>query len=345
MKTIWIDICHPPQAVFYIPIALILKRKGYALLITVQENQESFALLKNAGLDFIPAGKKYGRNRFLKSWGLLERSIKLSNIVRSARIWIGVSQGSPYQIVVCRILGIPNVAVGDNEHTDWFFVKFAQKLILPEAIPEWAIRVPMNRVYRLKGLKEEAYLSGFIPDPLFPAKQGWKSSFLYVTLRPPARQAQYHHAFTENFFNLLVSRLLAIKNLCIVFLPRSQSDTETLFGRFPGIGSRLVVPDKVVDGLNLVYHSDAVFSGGGTMSREAALLGVPAYSYFQGNSLAVDRYLIRKGRLHWIRNESDIEKLNVKKRNRFRQMTSVGNPLIGTIVEEILSVRIRKHSA
>jgi predicted glycosyltransferase len=320
VKTIWIDICHPPQAVFYVPIVRALKQRGYTILVTVQENRESFELLNNAGIPFVPAGKKFGRNRILKTWGLLRRSIDL-----------------------CRVLKIPNVAIGDNEHTDWFFAKFSGKLILPEAIPVWAIRVPVNRVHRLKGLKEEAYLNDFVPDPYFIRKQGWNASWVIATLRPPARQAQYHHAFTETLFHLLVAKLMSVKNVRIVFLAGSRADVESLLDRFPGIRRRLIVPERVLDGLNLLYHSDAVFSGGGTMSREAALLGIPAYSYFQGISLAVDRSLVRKGKLRMIRNENDIANLSLKKRGPVKPLESVEKPLAETIVEEILSVHQGKR--
>jgi uncharacterized protein len=342
MKTIWIDICHPPQAVFYIPIARRFRETGYALLITVQENRESFALLQKAGLAFVPVGKKYGRNKLLKAWGLCQRSFRLWSIVKSKRIWIGVSQGSPYQIVVCRMMGIPSVAIGDNEHTDWFFAKWVQKLILPAAIPEWDIHVPIPRVYRFQGLKEEIYLDGFRPDPRFTAKLGWKPSVLRVILRPPAMQAQYHHPLTAALFDALVKRLLSFPGLQIVFLPRIGEDVESLIRRFPGIRSRMVVPDTVVDGLNLIYHSDAVFSGGGTMSREAAILGVPAYSYFQGISLAVDRFLIERKKLVWIGSEKDITELQIRRQLKNRKAAAIHNRLTEILVNEILKVRERK---
>ena len=54
---------------------------------------------------------------------------------------------------------------------------------------------------------------------------------------------------------------------------------------------KLIIPDHVVGGLNLIWFSDLVISGGGTMNREAAALGVPVYSIFRGKIGAVDRYL------------------------------------------------------
>ncbi len=117
MKTIWIDICHPPQAVFYIPIVRALKQRGYTILVTVQENRESFELLNNAGVPFVPAGRKFGRNKILKTWGLLRRSIQLLQIVKSKKIWIAVSQGSPYQIVVCSLSPMATFGIFNIRHT------------------------------------------------------------------------------------------------------------------------------------------------------------------------------------------------------------------------------------
>src|SRR5205814_654782 len=59
----------------------------------------------------------------------------------------------------------------------------------------------------------------------------------------------------------------------------------------------LRIPPSVVDGLNLIWYSDLVVSGGGTMNREAAALDVPVYSTFRGKIGAVDRYLSEAGRL------------------------------------------------
>ena len=51
---------------------------------------------------------------------------------------------------------------------------------------------------------------------------------------------------------------------------------------------RIIIPTQALDGLNLVWFSDLVVSGGGTMNREAAALGVPVYSIFSGTLGAVD---------------------------------------------------------
>ena len=66
----------------------------------------------------------------------------------------------------------------------------------------------------------------------------------------------------------------------------------------------------------MIWHSDLVISGGGTMNREAAALGVPVYSIFRGKIGAVDRYLAKQGRLILIENAEEVRtKINLARRN------------------------------
>jgi predicted glycosyltransferase len=76
-----------------------------------------------------------------------------------------------------------------------------------------------------------------------------------------------------------------------------------------------VIPNGALDGLNLIWHSDLLVSGGGTMNREAAALGVPVYSIFRGTIGAVDRHLQQSGRLVLIESVEDVAaKIRLEKR-------------------------------
>jgi hypothetical protein len=101
----------------------------------------------------------------------------------------------------------------------------------------------------------------------------------------------------------------------------------------------MIVPEHVVDGLNLIWHSDLVISGGGTMNREAAALGVPVYSTFRGKIGAVDQYLVKQGRLMLIQNAGDIPtKLVLAPRNRPTTADYGNRPALHTIVANILAI-------
>ena len=57
------------------------------------------------------------------------------------------------------------------------------------------------------------------------------------------------------------------------------------------------VPERVVDGAGLIRRSDVFIGMGGTMTTEAALIGVPTISAYQGSGLYTERYLLSMGLL------------------------------------------------
>jgi PAS domain-containing protein len=78
----------------------------------------------------------------------------------------------------------------------------------------------------------------------------------------------------------------------IVLLPRTPEQAASFRD-----ASGIVIPAKPVDGPSLVWAADLVVSAGGTMNREAALLGVPTWTTFAGELGGVDRMLIETGRM------------------------------------------------
>jgi predicted glycosyltransferase len=104
-----------------------------------------------------------------------------------------------------------------------------------------------------------------------------------------------------------------------ILLPRNARQAAVIKSQHPewfGSG-KIIIPEKAVDGMNLIWHSDLVVSGGGTMNREAAALNVPVYSIFRGPRGAVDRNLSEQGRLTIIESQESLEKkIQFRKRER-----------------------------
>ena len=69
-----------------------------------------------------------------------------------------------------------------------------------------------------------------------------------------------------------------------------------------------------MDGANLINACDLVISAGGTINREAAALGVPAFSIYAGLWASVDEELVNEGRLQRIASAADLQKLQIKKK-------------------------------
>lgn len=93
-----------------------------------------------------------------------------------------------------------------------------------------------------------------------------------------------------------------------------------------------------MNGLDIIWNSDLVVSGGGTMIREAAALNVPAYSTFGGQVGAVDNYLESIGRLIILRDETDIKnKLRIEKRILSLNKSNEGSGVLDEITNKIIS--------
>ena len=72
-------------------------------------------------------------------------------------------------------------------------------------------------------------------------------------------------------------------------------------------GKDVFMPESPLNGLDLAYHSFAVLTGSGTMSREAAVMGRPAVSFFPGDALlSVDESMIGKG---WVLHSREPEEI------------------------------------
>ncbi len=170
------------------------------------------------------------------------------------------------------------------------------------------------------GLKEDVYAASFRPDPAILADLGVADGEILVTIRPPATEAHYHNPEADGLFVEVVELLGNTPNVRMVILPRTAgAQREHVYRTWPRWceEKKIIVPEHAVDGLDLIWFSDLVVSGGGTMNREAASLGVPVYTIFRGKSGAVDRALAREGRLVFLESREDVRaKLRPVKRDK-----------------------------
>jgi predicted glycosyltransferase len=126
-----------------------------------------------------------------------------------------------------------------------------------------------------------------------------------------------------------------------VLLPRTPKQEAELRQARPDLfaSNRIIVPKHAVDGLDLIWYSDVVISGGGTMNREAAALGVPVYSLFRGTMGAVDKHLAETGKLVLLESERDVrEKLKFQPRARVVSSKPKQRETLDAVVNHIAGV-------
>jgi predicted glycosyltransferase len=340
-KKIWIDIDNSPHVPFFMPIIAELQKRGHHILLTARDTYQVCELLKFHHLDCKVVGSHWGKNRFLKTLGTLGRAARLVPLALREKPDLAVSIVSRAQLLACKALAIPVVVTFDYE----FVVKmqFLQPdwILVPEVIPDSGAGIAKRAVFRYPGLKEDVYVPGFKPDSALKSQLGISETDLLVTVRPPATEAHYHNPESDELLSAALNFLTKQHDVCVVLLPRNERQLVTLqkkWGDYIAKG-KIVIPRQVMDGLNLIWNSDLVISGGGTMNREAAALGVPVYSIFRGKIGAVDRFLAGNGRLVLLEGVEDIyTKIVLERRRRVRSDFSASSAALRSISEAIISI-------
>jgi predicted glycosyltransferase len=320
-RRVWIDLDNTPHVPFFLPIIRELQREGHSVVVTVRDAFQVCALADYHHLDYKTIGRHYGANKALKVAGTVWRAAQLLPVVLRERPDISMSHGSRSLVLVSALLRIPSMLLFDYEHARRLpFLKPALG-VAPESIHDPALAGDFRYGVRCySGLKEDVYAPSFRPDRSILYDLGLSDDDIVVTIRPPATEAHYHNPEAEKLFAAVVEFLGAKPGVRMVILPRTAGAQRELIARtWPRWceQKKIVIPDRALDGLNLVWFSDLVVSGGGTMNREAAALGVPVYTIFRGKLGCVDRYLIAEERLVLIETPQDVRsKLIVAKRPR-----------------------------
>jgi predicted glycosyltransferase len=342
---IWIDLDNSPHVPLFLPIIEALEKRQYQVWLTARNSYQVCELLRLHGLSCQVVGRHHGKKWILKALGTVLRASQLLPLALKERPCLVVSHGSRAQIMAASLLGIPRVLMFDYEFSnaigflnpDWVFV--------PDMIPVESVRQKPDHVLRYPGLKEDVYVPRFTPDPNFRRLLGVRQDELIVTVRPPATEAHYHNPESEEFLAETIRYLLDQPDTRVVMLPRNESQATALRADWMRAidEERIIIPGRALDGLNLIWNSDLVISGGGTMNREAAALGVPVFSIFRGQMGAVDRYLAKTGRLVLIEKIEDVRaKIVLKRRKPVLRGAASRSDVLDCIVEAIHSIAEHK---
>lgn len=337
-KVIWIDLDNTPHVYFFRPVIDELNARGYEVVITARKCAQTCELADLYNMDYKQVGVHYGKNRLFKMFGLLSRGVQLAWTVRSKRPLLALSHGSRASVIASNFLGIRNMMIVDYEFARAIPFFKHHMIMAPDVIPQESFTDVAEQVLSYPGIKEDVYIPFFMPDNGVLSELGLQQDKIIATVRPPAFDAHYHNPLSDVMFFAAMARLLAYDDVQSVLLPRNEKQknwVEEQWKKEIDAGS-VVVPDKAIDGLSMMYFSDLVISGGGTMNREAAAIGVPVYSIFKGTIGSVDKYLADNGRLVLLENENDVqEKIVVQKWDRPRWSPDRQSRTLKAIVDNI----------
>lgn len=313
---VWLDIENPPQVQYLTPFRDAFERAGCDVVVTARDHAFTRELLAQRGIDHIALGASAGASRPRKALAIAGRALGLRRRLRSfrPRLLLCASRSSALSAAS---MGVTGFAFCDYEYVDLRFARLAHTYILhPDVIPETEFvqrGLHSDRLMPFAGLKESISLSGVdvAAEPEaeltgLPPRNG----VVRVLVRPPAEESHYYKAQSKNLTLDLLAHLAEV-GAAVVFSPRYAWQRGYLERLDWNVSP--VVLERALPFVSLLKAVDVVVSSGGTMLREAAHLGVPAYSILRSEIGSVDRYLEASGRVGIISNVDEARAIDLSK--------------------------------
>jgi uncharacterized protein len=307
MARIWVDLTNPAHVVVLRPLVELLEADEHEVALTARPLSHTTELLDDWGHPYTAIGHHGGASRLGKALAAGSRTAQAFAFARGKRFDYGLAHGSTDLPPVARVLGFPNTTMFDYE---WARLqhelncRLATRVLVPDAIPAeriapYGARPP--KLVRYPGLKEEYYLADFEPEPSVLDELGLDREPVIAVVRTAPSYALYLGG-SENELLPRVLRRLLDEGAQVVVLARTDEQRSALRELDP----ELVIPERAVDGRSLAALADLVVSAGGTMIREAAVLGTPVWSIFEGRLGGVDEQLVAEGRVRLLRDPQEL---------------------------------------
>jgi predicted glycosyltransferase len=306
---VWVDLTNTAHVLVLRPLVEALEADGHEVELTARPLSHTVELLEDWGHPYTVVGRHGGKRRLGKALAAGDRVARLLRFARGRGFDWGLGHASVDLPPVARTLRIPNTTMFDYEFAvaqEQVVCRLANRVLVPDAIPperlaRYGARPP--KLVQYPGLKEEYYLADFEPDPAVLDSLGVDRDAILAVVRTAPSYALYLGGSENDLVPAVLRRLSADERTQTVVLARTPEQRKAI----GGLGlDRVVVPDRAVDGRSLVAFADLLVSAGGTMNREAAVLGTPVWSIFEGRLGAVDEKLVADGRLRLLSDPAEI---------------------------------------
>jgi predicted glycosyltransferase len=304
---VWVDLTNSAHVVVLRPLVELLERDGHDVTLTARPLSHTTELLDDWGHPYTSIGHHGGARRLAKTLAASSRVAQALTFARGKRFDAGLAHASTDLPPVARLLRIPNTTMFDYEWASLqhhLNCRLATRVLVPDAIPaerlaRYGAKPP--KLVRYPGLKEEYYLADFEPDAAVPRALGLDLARVTVVVRTAPSYALYLGGSENELLTQLLWRLAgeAAQTVVLARTDEQRRAVRELSGGF-------FVPERALDARSVIAFADVVVSAGGTMLREAAVLGTPAWSIFEGRPGAVDEQLERAGRLRVLRDPAEL---------------------------------------
>ncbi len=300
---IWIDIVHPKYAWEFKRIVNTVNRENkYKTFITVREGlstPEICELLKYR--NFIIIGK-YGMTIEEKLIFDIMRMEKLYEYIHDLsrrfnnRICIGVDAAS---IRVAYGLKFCTICVNDtpkNVKLCRLTIPISDYLVTPRCCSDLFRKMYVTKFTKMidyDGIEERAYIT---PELVQLRNCRKHRDYMNIVIRDVEYLSSYAISSKIDLRKILKIIESKVENARVLLLVRYESDYhkyEEMKDKFSKVKILIVAPKRPILLPYYLTHVDLVIGSGGTICREASLLGIPTISFYFWDEQM--RYLHRRG--------------------------------------------------
>jgi uncharacterized protein len=341
---IWLDIENPPQVQYLTPLADAFREAGAEVVLTARDYGSTYQLLEGRGVGFHRVGASYGKAKWRKATGVVGRTLALARFFARRRPDAVVHAGRASALAAW-LLRVPSFGLLDYEYVDVTVDRLTHHWVLhPRAMNASVLvkrGVPARYLLAFEGLKEDLTFAGVDLANVEPVElPGLHDGLVRVLVRPPAEESHYYRSESGHVARDLIRHLAAQEGAQVLFSPRYPRQRAYL-DEAEWRNDPVVVPEAAPF-LPLLKAVDAVVASGGTMAREAAYLGIPSYSIFQGAIGGVDRHLANIGRLDLLGSLHDFERIRIEPKRDPQPLAE--NPQLPEELVEVVLSRIPSSS-
>ncbi|MDJ0270035.1 MAG: DUF354 domain-containing protein [Aigarchaeota archaeon] len=295
---VWIDILTPKQFWFFTSLEKRLKALGLDVMLTSRRYEQVLPLIEAVGRDDIIIVGEYGGGSLEgKLRASIARSMELAEHIINSAPALAVSSGSPEAARIAYGLAIPHILASDTPHSpvNSLCAPLSRRIFTPWIIgktpwTKYGVRPRSITLYR--GLDPIAWLDEMPHDKSVLRQYDLRENN-YIVIRGSEFKAAYLGEEYLTQFIELVRKLAEVSaGYDVVVMPRYGDEVKRLEDV---LDSSVKIVKKPVVGSAILRYSSSFIGGGGTMTQEAALMGVPVFSIYPKKLPEVISFLIRQG--------------------------------------------------
>jgi len=268
-------------------------QKSNQILCTSRNYREVTHLAKLRKMKIALIGKHGGQSKIDKLNASLSRMTALARQIQKFKPDLTISFCSPEAARISFGLGIRHIAFCDSPHAEAVMrlsVPLVQKLLIPWIIPKNEFTkygIDVKNIIPYKAIDASVIVKNTSSKKTGLRQKGSKKNIL---IRVEEAQAAYVQKKQGQILPIIKEIAKRFPDENVLVLPRYSSQIVMLRQT---LGSKVKILGKVVVGKTLLQNTDVFVGSGGTMTAEAALLGIPTISYDAVPNLVQD-YLVRK---------------------------------------------------